>query len=614
MPKLNNLLQITEIIPVGNVLLSHANKVINPGFNLLGRGGAKKTFKVAFSFTGQATALFKVVFKGPVKQYQGASLQAVTPDKKVRFSGTLTGTTALLSAAFQPSDHQRSHFSKLTWQLCLTGQQPLNLANSALDIYWVPEPSTTHTLNAKGMPVEMLVHMSAMALGDPATPKDLADQVFNFNPPRYDTLHGRTFFTSFKNFDNITLLYQAYLAAANEPGAVMNCYDAAAVLQYLLQQNNIPANFIFLQPFGFLRLTNLIGRGQCDNPFYQYEGNAPVVDPTDPDRTSFGNHAFIQLTASQLIADACAGPHEGVDTPDQYVASAIDTQVPVGTTIPSGTTANMVSHTGVTSVDTLQSGQDQVTLPHAASFSKLFDWSKGEQMINAGGGVAAKWPGPLQCRSLKVSWKVVYSDTIPGSAETLRYWLLSSGAALLTVRLYVSSGGKAIAKDRFIAACSLTQQQEHHLTPKALPGQEGYAAADEKDEGVFTCWWYENIAMEFLSSAPVGDLPVLAEWYHRFALKSRVDHLDPYFPATDMLFTRGALRQGDPFHVTLNSPHADELHFRPRAGAPALVSASARQLVFKAGGPFKGQMELFVLDPITLLVSQKMIPVQVKSK
>src|ERR1035437_5609721 len=322
MPKINNLLQITEMTPLGNILLSYGNKVINPGFNLLTHGlSSKKTFKVAFPVSDKSTPLFKVVFKGIIKNYKGATLRAITPDGSVQFSGTVKNSTVLMSAAFQPIVHQRSHFPSLTWQLFLTGRPSLELDKNALEIYWTPEPSTATTLNAKGTPVELLDQMSAMALTAAASPRDLVDQVFNFTPPRYDTLHGHSFFIS-GGFDNITLFYQAYLAAANEPGAVMNCYDAASILQYLMQQNNIAAKFIFLQPFGYLRLTNLIGRGQCDNPFYQYEGNAPVVDPTDPDRTSFGNHAFVQITNSQLIADACAGPHEGIDTPYQYVAAA----------------------------------------------------------------------------------------------------------------------------------------------------------------------------------------------------------------------------------------------------------------------------------------------------
>ena len=50
--------------------------------------------------------------------------------------------------------------------------------------------------------------------------------------------------------------------------------------------------------------------------------NLPFIDPDDPRRSAFGNHAFCSL--SSQILDACAGPHLGTETLQQYVDAAID--------------------------------------------------------------------------------------------------------------------------------------------------------------------------------------------------------------------------------------------------------------------------------------------------
>jgi hypothetical protein len=111
-----------------------------------------------------------------------------------------------------------------------------------------------------------------------------------------------------------------YLRATS---GVCNCYDQAAAVQALSGALGIDLDWRFLSPFGYLRTTNLVGVGQCNNPFFGSNESKKVVANDSKDRTAFGNHAFISFGAERML-DACAGPHLGTETAQEYVQSSID--------------------------------------------------------------------------------------------------------------------------------------------------------------------------------------------------------------------------------------------------------------------------------------------------
>lgn len=103
-----------------------------------------------------------------------------------------------------------------------------------------------------------------------------------------------------------------------------NCYDQAGAVEALCGAAGVVVEWIFLDPFGFIRPANLLGYGLCNNPFFL--STTPPGDRlagvNDVERTPFGNHAFSRWTAK--ILDACAGPHTGTESASQYVDSSID--------------------------------------------------------------------------------------------------------------------------------------------------------------------------------------------------------------------------------------------------------------------------------------------------
>lgn len=122
-----------------------------------------------------------------------------------------------------------------------------------------------------------------------------------------------------------------------EPTEV-NCYDQACLLAVTLTlcptTNSI--DWLFMTPFGFIKPTILIGQSVCNNPFFNGEDEhrqpysaKPFCDSRGDYRSGFGNHAFVRVNSAtrEKIVDACAGPHFGNETLDQYLTASID-QVP----------------------------------------------------------------------------------------------------------------------------------------------------------------------------------------------------------------------------------------------------------------------------------------------
>jgi hypothetical protein len=107
----------------------------------------------------------------------------------------------------------------------------------------------------------------------------------------------------------------------------VNCYDQATAVQTFCACLGVDVTWIFQYPFGYIKTTGLVGVGMCNNPFYKGNGTHPVVLVNDPDRTGFGNHAFIENNKAEVyIRDACAGPHIGEEDLRAYFVNAVDAE------------------------------------------------------------------------------------------------------------------------------------------------------------------------------------------------------------------------------------------------------------------------------------------------
>ena len=94
-----------------------------------------------------------------------------------------------------------------------------------------------------------------------------------------------------------------------------------------------------MEPFGYINQTSLVGHGQSNNPFFDSptKSNVKITDAdacsgdADPNnRSAFGNHAFVELSAK--VYDANVLPHVGTETRDEYIKNGIDAKDRAGRT------------------------------------------------------------------------------------------------------------------------------------------------------------------------------------------------------------------------------------------------------------------------------------------
>lgn len=106
----------------------------------------------------------------------------------------------------------------------------------------------------------------------------------------------------------------------------MICYDTAALAQVGLafQFGDMNFRWAFMQPFGYIEKTDLIGWGECNNPFFHDPDDKYLADINNPIRTSFWNHAFVTLPGTNKIVDACCGPHLGTEDLVTFIFACID--------------------------------------------------------------------------------------------------------------------------------------------------------------------------------------------------------------------------------------------------------------------------------------------------
>lgn len=106
-----------------------------------------------------------------------------------------------------------------------------------------------------------------------------------------------------------------------------NCYDQASALLVFCGIIGLQGEKIYVEPFGFIKETVLVGNIRSNNPFYKSNNSDPIVPRLDSERTAFGNHEFYHNTSSNKIFDACAGPELGIRNLPSYLLNAVDTSV-----------------------------------------------------------------------------------------------------------------------------------------------------------------------------------------------------------------------------------------------------------------------------------------------
>ncbi|OJD34157.1 uncharacterized protein BKCO1_25000111 [Diplodia corticola] len=155
------------------------------------------------------------------------------------------------------------------------------------------------------------------------------DNVFTRFDFRYDATYGAPAYVASHLGGNFRL--RAYLAAAGRGASLVNCYDQAAAMQICLAlapgTGRSGVRWAFMDAFGFIKTTELVGWGACNNPFFRNPACARTreCDNDDPRRSHFDNHAFLVLQPSNTVVDATCSPHRGTESPQRYLCAAVQT-------------------------------------------------------------------------------------------------------------------------------------------------------------------------------------------------------------------------------------------------------------------------------------------------
>jgi hypothetical protein len=95
----------------------------------------------------------------------------------------------------------------------------------------------------------------------------------------------------------------------------------------------IDVQFCFTDSFGPLKLTNLVGWGFTNNPFYEGKHGNPFVLCNQHNRTRFHHHAFCSILLEnskpdgkpiKRIVDATVGPHIGNESSEAYLEHSFE--------------------------------------------------------------------------------------------------------------------------------------------------------------------------------------------------------------------------------------------------------------------------------------------------
>lgn len=542
------------------------------------------------------------------------TLEAVTGDGQVLFSGKYGPESRIVNCmvsftnpgVFKDSVH---------WQITNASGKKMGLGKTDLEIYWLSVKHLEPSLRRKGVSLETLQNIfsldkKSLQGGSQLTsviPVDsIVRQVFSRNPPRYDTDRGAPHFVTIQNWDIITLHYKAYLAASKSiGGSILNCYDAAAVLQYLLKNAGQSARYCYMAPFGYLKLTQLIGRGKCNNPFFGSDTSRAVVNDLDTHRTSFRNHAFVFLPSSKTVADACAGPHLGTESKTAYVMAAVDAHCP--NPGQNGNAGNIAEYNGVNKTDLIESIHDIKNFPVTNNFIAKMDLVNNKIENFSDSAVAAPWPSPV--KFLPGDWKVIHQEIVPGSQEVLGLWMLQKDENMIMVKIYVSSRSNDLAFNRFLSLGSLSQRGESAYE-KGPEGLGHYSAMYRGETGTQYLWIYYNIVFDIFCSDPNVDILSVARAYFQLAEENRTDDISSYLPRADINHPGLNLKTGN--RITFGVPSGEDLiiDHTQTGESIKLVSNKDHRLVFEVINSDVTELEILVVNKNTLLVQSEKLNIQ----
>jgi hypothetical protein len=261
----------------------------------------------------------------------------ITKSKNVggeaRLTGTLCGTSiegtcpsslgehTVSARITNPPDELRACRGRITWRLDVDAT-PIgaNLGSTFAEIYFIlGRPGFRYRMGVWVEVLRLLFGRVGVAGNDPnAVIAAITAYCHGGHGLKYETDKGAAQFGVGHRGGVFSL--GSYLDKLPDR---CNCYDQAAAVQSFASAVGVASVWQFLKPFGFIRPTDLVGVGLCNNPFFGKNESLKLVAPDSDRRTGFGNHAFA-VTLDWKTVDACAKPHLATETVPEYLSDSID--------------------------------------------------------------------------------------------------------------------------------------------------------------------------------------------------------------------------------------------------------------------------------------------------
>jgi hypothetical protein len=292
------------------------------------------------------------------------------------------------------------------------------------------------------------------------------------------------------------------------PRHLCNCYDQAAGVQALLAIVGISTNWYFMNRFGFINTTPLVGWGACNNPFDINSGYL-VLPQNDPARTSFGNHGFCSFET--YILDATSAGHEGTETLNAYLANAVDSTTILYSNPPyRGTEANARTQVGLTSIDAVVPGVRYKPLTELKQHAYIQELQTG--------GLNIALPATTEKRYVVMDWTFVedllmrnglpYQFTAQyttlGEEEVERVWHFVQGENMVSILVSVHAE-EEIALRKLMTTAVETQASFNPFLVQPL-GDGGLRNAT----GGLIEWKFANCWVRITTTTPEAGIMAIA--------------------------------------------------------------------------------------------------------
>jgi hypothetical protein len=378
---------------------------------------------------------------------------------------------------------------ELTWEY-EHAKKKYCIGKTYLDLYWIYGYNSE--LFKDGIPIEILrqVSYSLRIIGyktwlfyypfshkkptklnpykDPAI-MAVVNTCFFRTPPAYNIKNQGGYFVS-NTGDNIIFYLGDYLKAIHEPTSLCNCYDLSAAVQIFLNAIGLKnVRTIYMDPFGYIKFSKLVGHGLCNNPADLGEfdldlGNDMIVDETFWKREQFSSHEFCCLpdeygftkNLEELpkdfvkhsycdyycrncrVLDACIGPHTGFEDIDKYVKNTIDKIVPPGVNLRQPK-INEIKDRLIT-IDWNRPVSLERPNPRTEAFRKILDYSEKEIPYNDYSKIFT-WQNHMILNKVEetmgTGWEKFGERIIPGSIEVLKTLKLKRDGAVIQLDLFI---------------------------------------------------------------------------------------------------------------------------------------------------------------------------------